>query len=437
MKKTKLFLFLISLLLLCESIFAANVYAEASENTDTYKYYFLAPDEYIDNNGSVGAYWNNPENTATYQNVEMTKEWNVGRNVFSVEVPSTVDTIVFNSYAASPGGYSASDYRNTVNISLNGYKKGCDADNGGCPYNDSIGIDNFNGWIYVLNNNASPDEGSQEHHADQGAWFELDYYYYNHKDYFMTYEFKYRENPNLVESDIYTYYFLAPEDWCMKEYGALNEDIGCYLFWFKDEYCEWPGVKMIPAPEIGQNVFKVNLPKEISESNKPFQMILNDGFKYNSPIEMSEMTYPEYTPNTQVIVLEGYDVLDSSMLGYDPGMETPNFNGWIFVLDRSFDLSNGWDDTCRYGGWFPLNNYKIYDKYYGSYPDWYNEEERKFGDLDADENITVSDALEVLRLSVGIEFYNDFTLSIADADQNGSLTSADALEILRLSLEDK
>ena len=398
--------------------------AEIPDNETICKYYFLAPDKYIDNNGSVGAYWNTLEDTINYPGVEMNREWNIGRNVFSVEVPSIAETIVFNSFT---DGNSKEDFR-TIEISLDGYKKDCDAENGGCPYNNSIGTENFNNWIYVLKCDISqPDES-----ADQGAWFKINNY--RHSDYFGSYDFRYRDDPDKIESDTCTYYFLAPEDWCMKKYGAENEKIGIiYYSWNSaPDYTisNTTTAFLTPAFEIGKNVFKIsNVPKENTGFN------FNDGVNYqNVPLkQIQEVHGIGYSSRTDEIFPEGSDVSRSKILDYDLEFETPDFNGWIFVLDRTTDRSNGFDQMYREGEWFPLNTYKNYEKYYGSYPDWYNEN-RQFGDLDADNTVTSSDALTTLRLSVGIGFYNDFTLSVADADKDGILTSIDALVILRSSV---
>ncbi len=53
-----------------------------------------------------------------------------------------------------------------------------------------------------------------------------------------------------------------------------------------------------------------------------------------------------------------------------------------------------------------------------------------FGDLDGDGEVTSSDALVVLRMSVGLEEKRDD----ADIDSDGFITSADALELLRFSV---
>ncbi|MBQ1388570.1 MAG: hypothetical protein IIY78_02975 [Clostridia bacterium] len=56
------------------------------------------------------------------------------------------------------------------------------------------------------------------------------------------------------------------------------------------------------------------------------------------------------------------------------------------------------------------------------------------GDVDHDGVITSSDALIILRMSVGLEIITDELRELADVDSDGSITSSDALEVLRFSV---
>lgn len=58
----------------------------------------------------------------------------------------------------------------------------------------------------------------------------------------------------------------------------------------------------------------------------------------------------------------------------------------------------------------------------------------KYGDLDNDGKLTSSDALKVLRASVGLEKFDDTQKKLADVDNDGKLTSSDSLVILRYSV---
>ena len=56
------------------------------------------------------------------------------------------------------------------------------------------------------------------------------------------------------------------------------------------------------------------------------------------------------------------------------------------------------------------------------------------GDVDKDTYITVTDALSILRYSVGLEDFAKDQIKLADVDGDGLVTSADALAVLRMAL---
>lgn len=58
----------------------------------------------------------------------------------------------------------------------------------------------------------------------------------------------------------------------------------------------------------------------------------------------------------------------------------------------------------------------------------------EIGDIDLDDSITASDALQVLRYSVDLDEYTPELKELADVDSDGDITAADALEILRYSV---
>ena len=58
----------------------------------------------------------------------------------------------------------------------------------------------------------------------------------------------------------------------------------------------------------------------------------------------------------------------------------------------------------------------------------------EIGDIDLDDSITASDALQVLRYSVGLDEFTPEQKELADVDSDGDITAADALEILRYSV---
>lgn len=390
------------------------------QQENSYTYYFLAPDEYIGSDGSVGAYWWTPEETAEYPGVEMKRESDIGENVFSVEVPSTTTAITFNAYI-TPESNNSSDYDHydTVNIDLSGYKKGSDADNGGCPYNDEIGTDNFDGWIFVINHNDPIKDLLPNYHVDQGAWFTLEDY--KGSDYYKSYQFNDDKSKQEKNSDTNTYYFLAPKFWIDTAQGAENENVGVF-YWEPEEVADFPGVIMTPAPEIGENIFKAEVPKETAT------IIFNDGYSY----ETSDPRYKNTITESQIVSCEGYEY----DCPYDINLNCDNFDGWIFVLNFDQTTEHQMVKMKCNGAWFKLDDYKNYDEYYGSYPErkGSSEDAHAIGDIDGDGTVTSNDALDVLRISVNPDSANAEIKELADVDGDGEVTANDALEILRSSV---
>ncbi len=395
-------------------------YGSDPSEKDTYTYYFLAPDEYIGSDGSVGAYWWTPEETAEYPGVGMKRESDIGENVFSVKVPSTTTAITFNAYI-TPESNNNSDYDHydTVNIDLSGYKKGSDADNGGCPYNDEIGTDNFDGWIFVINHNDPIKDLLPNYHVDQGAWFTLEDY--KGSDYYKSYQFNDDKSKQEKNSDTNTYYFLAPEFWIDTAQGAENENVGVF-YWEPEEAADFPGVIMTPAPEIGENIFKAEVPKETAT------IIFNDGYSY----ETSDPRYKNTITESQIVSCEGYEY----DCPYDINLNCDNFDGWIFVLNFNQTTEHQMVKMKCNGAWFKLDDYKNYDEYYGSYPErkGSSKNDPAIGDLDGDGTVTSSDALDILRISVTPESADDETKMLADIDGDEQITANDALAVLRYSV---
>ena len=62
------------------------------------------------------------------------------------------------------------------------------------------------------------------------------------------------------------------------------------------------------------------------------------------------------------------------------------------------------------------------------------EPERLLGDLDDDRSITASDALAILRISVGVKEASFENFLVSDVDFDYEITSSDALNVLRYSV---
>ena len=227
----------------------------------------------------------------------------------------------------------------------------------------------------------------------------------------------------------HTYYFLAPESWFKKDKGALNEDIGFYAWTAGEnstENAKYPGVKMTLAPEIGENVFKIEMDEPRFE-----QGVFSDYVDFD-PSAPTEQTYA-----STVVFFDGYMAGDCS---YDSTLTCDSFDGWIYVLDLYTPTTLAEYTglvTCP-GEWFTLDDYKNHKDYYGTYPEYKETSDTPepigtYGDIDGDEEISSADALMILRIGVGLEEITPEQFAIADVDGDDDITSADALAVLRFS----
>ncbi len=379
---------------LCAAVLAVSAAvipcsAESTDGDGTNTYYFMAPEDWFNTdkgavNEEIGCYWWRPEEKASWPGNKMTSAPEIGRNVFKItDVPDGAFEIIFNDYTENTDGREA--FR-TIHINTEGYAKG------ECPYSSLVETDSFDGWIYVLDFNAEPDFDHPD--AKSGAWFQVQSYF-NYKEYYGTY-------PEL-KNDTVTYYFLAPSDWCS------DEEVRCY-WWMPEEKAAWPGNKMIKAPDIGENVYKIaDVPKGA------YALIFND---------VSDVTDYATDASTTMVNTEGYR---EGECPYSDKLETDSFDGWIYVLEH--DAEEDFDHPGeRSGAWFRLDEYKSNSEYYGSYPEF--KPSSVLGDLDGDGKITSGDALIVLRISVEL----DDKMDIADIDSDGFVTSSDALAVLHQSV---
>lgn len=155
--------------------------------------------------------------------------------------------------------------------------------------------------------------------------------------------------------DTYTYYFLAADNYFKPEAGASNSSVGVY-WWQPEEVAPWPGIEMTAAPEVGENVFKIE-----GVSPDTTTVIFNAFVDAGNPADPELAAVAHQTLN---INTEGYD----ADCPYDETVETENFNNWIFVLDNNSKEVNEFSGAITTGGaWFTLDNYKDNEQYYGSY----------------------------------------------------------------------
>ena len=267
--------------------------------------------------------------------------------------------------------------------------------------------------IYVLDLNELYYDMWEIANSYNGAWFTLDNYK-KYEDYYGSYNLDQQENS-------YTYYFLAPEFWIDTAQGAENENVGVF-YWEPEEAADFPGVIMTPAPEIGENIFKAEVPKETAT------IIFNDGYSY----ETSDPRYKNTITESQIVSCEGYEY----DCPYDINLNCDNFDGWIFVLNFDQTTEHQMVKMKCNGAWFKLDDYKNYDEYYGSYPERKDssEDAHAIGDIDGDGTVTSNDALDVLRISVNPESADDETKMLADIDGDEQITANDALAVLRYSV---
>ena len=237
------------------------------------------------------------------------------------------------------------------------------------------------------------------------------------------------EEQSDIDSKTCTYYFLAPESWFKKDKGALNENIGFYA-WTSGEgsysNADYPGVKMTPAPEVGENVFKVEV------ENPGFECGLFNDFVGND-VDPA----PTWIYLSQNVYFDGYI---EGECDYDSTLTCDSFDGWIFVLNLDTPNTQSQYTGVVYcpGAWFTLDDYKNYKEYYGTYPEHKETSDEPepnaiYGDLDGDEDITSADALSILRISAELEVISPEMFAIADVDADEDITSADALAVLRYS----
>jgi len=164
--------------------------------------------------------------------------------------------------------------------------------------------------------------------------------------------------------DTYTYYFLAPDSYIKAEANDgntnVNSSVGAYWWQPEDQASPaWPGVEMTAAPEVGENVYKIEgVPA--ATGTIIFNAFIDAGNPQDP--ELAKIAHQTININT-----EGYEAGEAE---YDATVETENFNGWIYVLanDEEHTTVNDFSGATTIGGnWFTLDNYKNYEKFYGSY----------------------------------------------------------------------
>lgn len=206
--------------------------------------------------------------------------------------------------------------------------------------------------------------------------------------------------------DTVTYYFLAPDD-----YFATNNSVG-YYYWAPEENGPWPGLEMTPAPEVGENVFKCEVPDMDSTSTIIFNAFVDAGTPADP--ELAKNAHQTVNINT-----EGY--LQGESVVYDQlGMELDDFYGMIYVLNNNDKQVNDFSGATTTGGeWFSIdpsapNYYKNFENYYGTY-NFSGDDTDSNDDTDSDQPsgkkyhtgdvVTVNYCIQNFDYIAGIETY--------------------------------
>ena len=371
--------------------------------TQRFTLYFLAPDDWIKTeagakNDKIGYILEKTtaEQNAEYPGAEMTPAPEIGENVFKMTglLPEDFD-ITFTNYTVSYDNdipmYST---RQSVKVK----------NDGSCPYD---------GMICLI------DPYTPKYDTGTGfysEWCTLDSY--KDSDLYKAYD--------LDSAEEMTYYFLAPDSWFNTEKGAFDEDVFCSTWTLHTDMVDYAN-KMTPAPEIGRNVFKITLSKYVKT------------LVFRSSIDRIVGDDGKPLPGKYMCYTGPVDIGYHGDCPYDSSFTTDSFDGMIYVLDCSC-ARRYIDDHINYprGAWFTLDDYTDHKDYYGTYTFVTGGSEADmpiFDDVDYDGAVTSADALELLRISVGLtEYSEEFINSNFDIDGDGIVTSADALEVLRASV---
>lgn len=173
-KLTSVLLVLLLVVSMC-CVAATNVAAQGAadlppHSEDTYRYYFLAPDEWLETNGVAGIYYWPPE-VGAWPGVEANKVDGYD-NLFYYDVPKEVPTIIWNAFvdagtAENPTPDAPYAFQ-TFNLGVEYLEKGEDP-------KWPNGRDSYDGLLYVIDMEAAP-EFNEYGGATQwvGEWCDFD-----------------------------------------------------------------------------------------------------------------------------------------------------------------------------------------------------------------------------------------------------------------------
>ena len=391
---------------------------DTSSSPDTYTYYFLAPDNYFKTsagaaNSSVGVYWWESDEPAAWPGVEMTPAFDIGNNVFKIEgVTKEATSIIFNSFVDA--GVSADpsvlekDYQ-TIDINTEGYD-----DEYECPYDLSVHTDNFNGWIYVLDNDWNSYLAEFNGNLPVGgAWFMLDDYK-NYDDYYGTYGFESTPEKSDGDNDVYNAGDIVE---AAVGFGNIPDGyIGSYNYeiTYNTDALEplFDDTGSLCCESYSSSWYFVANPDD--PGSVKLALAEPNGFRQDTggaPVDIASVKF-KVKKTTTDLVIEGhcysliiitYDDIQMSLLN----SSSDNEDIYSSLRVRKISSAKTPDDPIE------ISN---------------------IGDLDNDGQITSADALDALRISVGIVEKTPENMALADVDSDGYVTANDALNIIRFSV---
>lgn len=225
----------------------------------TYTYYFLTP-ETVDVPTTPHCYWWTPTEAVSWPGTEMEYAPEIGKRVYKIEVPIETSVIIFNGQFGQT---------NLLYLS--------EAD---------TGYDSVDGMIYVI---TGWDESGQVF----GSWYSTDPYdsnYYRNSsgyDVRSDHEQMFIPSHRVESSDSAsrTLYFLAPDffledgsaPYAITSSSSISPWPGDWNVGNRPS--SWPGKEMTPAPEVGKNVYKINVPDSAN------YIVFHDGIGGTYPTE--------------------------------------------------------------------------------------------------------------------------------------------------------
>lgn len=299
-----------------------------TEETDTYRYYFYLPEEWVNEYTDTPGifWWSGTDSCPSWPGYKANRTDIEG--LFYYDVPKDVDGIIWNNNYAAPEGHYYQ--KQTSVLSCNGNESAIIN-----YYPDKA--ESFDNMIYVIDFNDTITHIGASLVEHRGHW----YYYYGNGEYGLTkekgeevytarsYDFG---NP-APEKDTNRYYFYMPDDW----ENELSKDAGIY-WWEGTNPCEsWPGYKAHKADAEG--LFYYDVPKDVTTII--WNNFIDGGTDQNSQVY-------KLAQKTRNIGSEYYDKNESLLYP----MGTTDFDNMVYVVDYDNYDELSWDVSPIVGEWY-------------------------------------------------------------------------------------